>query len=374
MEDKIKIPLAKPHFSSLEKKLVRQCLKEGWISSIGDKVKEFGEKFAKVCQVKYALPCANGTAALHLALLALGIGKGDEVIVPALTFVATANVVTYVGAKPIFIECEESTWNLDLNKLESNITQKTKAVIPVHLYGHPVDMDRLKKIAKKYKLFVIEDAAESLGSLYKGKPTGSLGDIGCFSFFGNKIITTGEGGMLVTNNKKIYERAKLFRDQGKKPKKHPYWHTVVGYNYGMTNLQAAVGIGQLAQLKKFVDQKRKIAKLYTSYLKNIKGIVLPKEEKWAKSNFWMYSILVNKNIFGLSRNKLIEFLREKGIQTRPFFYPLSLLPPYKEQQKENFMITRKIAGRGINLPSFSDLTEKEIEHIACLIKKVAKKD
>lgn len=368
MIKKIKIPLAKPSFSSVEKKLVNQCLDTGWISSAGSFVEEFAHQFAKVCQIKYALCTSSGTTALHLALLALGIGKGDEVIVPALTFIATANVVTYMDAKPVFVDCEEQTWNIDLKKIESKVTKKTRAIIPVHLYGHPVDMDQLNQIAKKHKLFVIEDAAESLGSLYKGKPTGGLGDIGVFSFYGNKIITTGEGGMLVTNNKKIYEKAKLYRDQGKKPKKHAYWHTVVGYNYALTNIQAAIGIGQLSQLKKFVIQKRKIASLYNHYLKDIQGIVLPKEEKWAKSNYWMYSILVDKNIFGISRNQLIKFLAKNGIESRPFFYPLPLLPPYKKELGESFNTTLAIANQGINLPTFSNLKKEEIKYICQQIK------
>ena len=366
-----KIPLAKPQFSKVEKKLVNQCLNTGWISSAGSFVVEFAQKFAKAAQTKYGLCSSSGTTALHLALLALGIGKSDEVIVPALSFVATANAVSYTGAKPIFVDCEQRTWNIDLVKVEEKITKRTKAIIPVHLYGHPVDMDKLTNIAKKYKLLVVEDAAESLGSLYKGKPTGGLSDVGIFSFYGNKIITTGEGGMLVTNNKKIYEKAKLFRDQGKQPKIHAYWHSVIGYNYAMTNLQAAIGIGQLAQLEKFVSQKRKIAKQYNKLLGEIPGITIPIEEKWAKSNCWMYSILVDEKKFALSRNKLMKHLAGYGVETRPFFYTNPLLLPYQKEQKDKFKLTHKISSQGINLPTFSDLKIKEINYIASLIKKAS---
>jgi len=363
------IPLANPHFGSVEKKLVKQAMDTGWISSIGNFVDQFAQEFSQAVKVKYALPVSNGTVALHLALIALNIGPGDEVIVPALTFVASANVITYTGAKPVFVDVEPNTWNLDLQQLESKITSKTKAIMTVDLYGHPVDFDSINKLCKKHNLEFISDSAESLGSIYKKKPAGSQALVSTFSFFGNKIITTGEGGMLVTNNKKVYETAKLYRDQGKDIRIHPYFHPVIGYNYAMTNLQAAVGIGQLRRLKTFVRQKRHIAQTYKKLLAGTPGISFQQETDYAQSNYWMFSILVNKNKFGRSRDQLIEYLKKKNIETRPFFYPLPDLPPYKKQNANNkFPVTKKIAGMGMNLPTYASLAKAEIKYICDAIK------
>jgi perosamine synthetase len=358
------IPLAKPEFSKLEKKLVNNCLDTGWISSIGKYVGQFGEDLAKYVGVKYALPTSSGTSALHLALIALGIGPNDEVIVPALTFVASVNVITYVGAKPVFIDIEPDTFNLDISKLESLITNKTKAIMTVDLYGHPVDFDAVNKIAKKHNLIIISDSAESLGSKYKGKPTGSQADISIFSFFGNKIITTGEGGMVVTSSKKLYDTCKLYRDQGKDTSFHNYYHPVIGYNYGFTNLQAAVGIGQLKRIKSLVSQKRAIATQYKKLLKDIKGLSFQQEQAYAQSNWWMFSILVDEKEFGCSRDELILRLKAKKIETRPFFYPMHMLPPYKTGlNPSDFPEALKISEQGMNLPSFASLSLKDIQYI-----------
>jgi len=367
------IPLAKPNFGTIEKKLVNQCLDTGWISSIGNFVDQFSKEFSKTVKAKYSLPVSNGTVALHLALIALDIGKGDEVIVPALTFVASANSISYTGAKPVFVDIEPDTFNLDIQKLKSKITKKTKAIMTVDLYGNPVNFNQVKQICRKYKLKFISDSAESLGSFYKSKPVGSQADVSIFSFFGNKIVTTGEGGMLVTNDKKIYQTAKLYRDQGKDTSIHPYYHSVIAFNYAMTNLQAAIGIGQLRRLKTFVKQKREIALSYEKLLANIPGISFQKEQAYAQSNYWMFSILVNEQKFGRSRDELISYLKQKNIETRPFFYPLPLLPPYKTTQfSKNFPVTKKIAAQGINLPTFASLTNKQIKYICdsiCAAKK-----
>ncbi|MCX6816701.1 MAG: DegT/DnrJ/EryC1/StrS family aminotransferase [Candidatus Beckwithbacteria bacterium] len=367
------IPLAKPVFGSTEKKLVNNCLNTGWISSIGSYVEEFAVKLAKFVGVKYALSVGNGTAALHLALIALGIGSGDEVIVPALTFVASANAITYTGAKAVFVDIEPQTYNLDINKIEAKITSKTKAIMTVDLYGHPVDFDKVKAICRKYNLKLISDSAESLGSLYKGKPTGRQADISTFSFFGNKIVTTGEGGMITTNNKKYYNTAKFYRDQAKKITIHPYYHPAIGYNYAMTNLQAAVGIGQLQQLPKFIRQKRRIAQQYTKLLKNIPGVIIANEAAYAKSNYWMYSILIDKNKFGRTRNQLMAYLKTKNIETRPFFFPIPLLPAYKAYNcPQDFPATVKIASQGMNLPTFASLAEKELQYICRVIEQFSR--
>lgn len=364
------IPLAKPSFGAVEKQLVNQSLNSGWISSIGPLVEQFGREFARAVHSRYALPVCNGTAALHLALIALGVSKDDEVIVPALTFAASANSVTYVGAKPVFVDIEQNTFNLNLNQIEKKITAKTKAIMSVDLYGHPVDFMKVKALAKKHHLYFISDSAESLGSLYKNKPFGDIADVTTFSFFGNKIVTTGEGGMLVTNSKKIYETAKFYRDQAKDISVHNYYHPAIGYNYAMTSLQAAVGIGQLRRLKTFVRQKRAIAALYQKLLAGVPGISFQTEREYAKTNWWMFSVLIDKKKFGRSRDELMQYLAKKGIETRPFFYPLPQLPPYqKDNRKNKFPVTDRIAVQGMNLPSFASLTSKEQNYIVAQIKR-----
>ncbi len=363
------IPLAKPVFGPTEKKLVNQAVNSGWISSIGAYVAQFGEEFAATVGAKYALPICNGTAALHLALIALGIKPGDEVIVPALTFVASANAITYVGAKPIFADIEPGTFNIDLKDAEKKITARTKAIMSVDLYGHPVDFDSVKAFAKKFNLHFISDSAESLGSLYKNKPFGGLAEVTTFSFFGNKIVTTGEGGMLVTNSQKIYDTAKFYRDQAKDITIHNYYHPAIGYNYAMTNLQAAVGIGQLRQLETFVKKKRQIAARYRQGLKAVPGLSFQTEAEYAESNWWMFSLLVDRAKFGRSRDELMKFLAAKGIETRPFFYPLPQLPPYQAANKSHqFSVTEDIAGKGMNLPTFATLTKKEQNYVINQIK------
>ena len=364
------IPLAKPSFGPVEKRLVNQCLNTGWISSVGSLVEQFGREFYRAVGAKYALPVCNGTAALHLALIALGIGSGDEVLVPALTFAASANSITYVGAKPVFVDIDPDTFNLNLTAAEAKINLKTKAIMSVDLYGHPVDFFRVKALAKKFKLHFISDSAESLGSLYRNHPFGGLAEVTTFSFFGNKIVTTGEGGMLVTNSKKIYDQAKFYRDQAKDITVHSYFHPAIGYNYAMTNLQAAVGIGQLRRLSTFVSQKRALANRYRAGLAKIPGLSFQTEAPYARTNWWMFSLLVNQSKFGRSRDELRQFLAKKGIETRPFFYPLPQLPPYQPDNRTNkFPLSDRIAAAGMNLPSYASLTKKEQDYIINQIKR-----
>lgn len=366
----IRIPIVEPYFDKDELHYVSDCIRSGWISSAGKYVQMFGDEFARYCDVRCGVPVSTGTAALHLALVVLDIGLGDEVIVPDLTFVATANAVVYCGARPVFVDIDKNTWNIDPSKIEVKITKKTKAIVPVHLYGHPADMDPILKLAKKHNLYVIEDAAEAHGAEYKGKKVGGFGDIACFSFFGNKTITTGEGGMLITNNKEWAKRAKYLRDQAKSPKRK-YWHANIGYNYGLTNLQAGVGLAQLKKLDGFIEKKRQIASWYNNLLKNINGITLPPEKSWAKNSYWMYSILVEKK-FGSSRNHLMEKLKERGIETRPFFYPIHSMPPYRKLATGNYPNTINIARKGLNLPSSVTLKVKDIVHIVSVIEAVSK--
>ena len=359
------IPVYEPRLSGKEKEYVLDCLETNWISSIGKYIAKFEDKFSKFCGRKYGVATSNGTSALQLALLVMGIGPGDEVIVPDLTFVASANAVTYTGAKPVFVDVEEETWTIDPGNIRKKINPRTKAIMVVHLYGHPANMDLLRALARQHKLLLIEDAAEAHGALYKGRKIGSLSDLACFSFYGNKIITTGEGGMVVTNSASLAQKARFLRDHGMSRRRR-YWHTAIGYNFRLTNIQAAIGLAQLEKIGETISLKRKIARLYNQYLTGIKGLTLPKEASWAKNVYWMYSVLVNP-AFGISRDELGTKLKKSGIDTRPFFVPLHKLPPYRDFK--NYPVAEKLSKKGLNLPSSPALTKAEIKYISEKIKK-----
>lgn len=366
-----RISVASPILNGNEKKYVNECIDTAWISSNGKYIKEFEEKFAKFCNTKHAISCCNGTVALHLPLLAYGIGPGDEVLVPTLTYIATANAVAYCGAKPVFIDSEPDTWNIDPNKLEEKITSKTKGIIVVHLYGHPVDMDPIMEIARKYNLFVIEDAAEAHGAVYKNKVVGSIGDIGTFSFFGNKIITTGEGGMVVTNNDELVAKIRLLKGQGMDPKRR-YWFPMVGYNYRMTNVEAAIGLAQLENVNWHLSKRREIADLYYKYLSNFNDFIeMPIEKEWAKHSFWMFSILLKDSV-KVSRDEFMKLLDDDGVETRPVFYPMHVMPPYMEDES-GYPVANNISSRGINIPTHALLTEKDIAYISEKIKEYCRR-
>jgi perosamine synthetase len=367
MTRKSSIPVSRPALIGKEKEFILDCINSTWISSTGKYIEFFEKSFADYIGIKNAIACSNGTAALHLALLAISIGHGDEVIVPALTYVAVANAVTYTGAKPVFADAEPDTWNIDYHKIEPLITLKTKAIIVVHLYGHPCDMNPIMKIAKKYNLYVIEDAAEALGAEYKRKLCGSIGDISTFSFYGNKMITTGEGGMVVTNDARLAGKVRRLKGQGMDQSRR-YWFPVLGYNYRMTNIQAAIGLAQMENIDKFLGKRRKISEWYNEHLKGISGITLPVEKKYAKHSCWLYSILIEKE-FRKSRDKVITLLAEKGVETRPFFYPMHIMPVYRDKTNApNLRNAEVVASKGLNLPTFYELTHDEIEYIAGLLK------
>jgi len=335
------IPVAEPDLSGNEMKYITDCVQSSWISSKGEYIELFEKGFARFVGTKYAVSTSNGTTALHLALHALGIGKNDEVIVPDLTFIATANTVIYTGAKPVVVDVERNTWNIDPTDIIKKITKRTKAIIVVHLYGHPANMEKIEEIAQKYHLLIIEDAAEAHGAEirmkniesgiknreYIWKKVGSIGKVGCFSFYGNKIITCGEGGMVTTNDEMLVKKMKILRDHGQTPNRR-YFHEVIGFNYRMTNVQAAIGLAQLERINQFIEKKRQIAFKYSSQLKKIKGITVPPSENWAKSVFWMYSLLIDKP-FPLNRDQVMQLFEKHGIETRPFFIPLHKMPPYK---------------------------------------------
>jgi perosamine synthetase len=356
---KHKIPIAEPDIGNEELANVIEAVRSGWISSKGDFILDFENKFSKYFDADFGISTSNGTTALHLALEALDIKTGDEVIVPTLAFIACANVVKYTGAKPVFVDSHPDYWCMDPAKIEEKITKKTKAIIPVHLYGHPCDMDPILKIAKEFDLYIVEDCAEAHGAEYKGKKVGSFGIINCFSFYGNKIITTGEGGMCITNDGELAEKMRILRDHGMSPQKR-YWHEVIGFNYRMTNLQAAIGMAQLKKLDKFVEKKRRIARIYNQSLKDVEGLELPPEMPWAKSVYWMYSILVTNN-FRIDRASFIEKLASSDIDSRPFFYPIHTMPPYIENKE--YPIAEKLSKEGLNLPSSVKLSDDDIGRI-----------
>lgn len=354
-----KIPIAFPDLSGNELNYLTDCIKTSWISSAGPYIKRFEEEFASYCDISHGIATSNGTVALHLALTALGISKDDEVIVPSLTFVASANSIRYCGAKPVFVDSDPHTWNMDVSKIENLITPKTRAIMPVHLYGNPCNMKEIRKIADEHGLFIVEDAAEAHGATYRGEKVGSLSDIGCFSFFGNKIISTGEGGMCITNDEFLAEKMRKLKDHGMSKQKK-YWHDLMGFNYRMTNLQAAVGLAQLERIDYFLACKRMIFSTYRKHLAGLKGIHFQKELPDAKSVYWMVSLLFD-NEFGFNKQDVANHLEENGVETRPVFYPIHHMPPYKEYLK--MPICEWISKNSLTLPSFVGLDEEKVKYI-----------
>ena len=364
------IPISDIWIGKKEQHLLSECVKTGWLSSQGRFVGEFEQAFATYCGVQYGVATANGTSALHLALACLDIGPGDEVIVPTLSFIGTANPVTYVGATPVFVDSDNETWNLDPKAVARAITGKTRAIIVVHLYGHPAQMDEILAIAKKHRLYVIEDACEAHGAEYRGHKVGSLGTIGCFSFFGNKIITTGEGGMLVMDRLSLVEKARMLRDHGMSRNKK-YWHSYIGFNYRMTNLQAALGVAQMDRIDQVIERKRRNARLYNSLLKEVPGITLPPEAPWARPVYWLYTILIDRK-FKIPRARLMKDMARRGIDTRPVFYSISRLPPYRNGGHPRFPVADKISTQGLSLPSSPLLKAESIERVCDVIIKLGR--
>jgi perosamine synthetase len=352
-----KIPVYQPCLLGNEKKYVNDCLESNWISSKGKYVNLFEKEFASYVKVNYATGVCNGTVALHLALLALGIGQGDEVIVPTLTYIASVNAIVYTGATPIFVDSLPDTWQIDPEDVIRSITPKTKAILAVHLYGHPCEMLSLKEIANKHRLFLIEDCAEAIGSLYQNQHVGTFGDVATFSFYGNKTITTGEGGMVITNDQTIFDRAVHFKGQGL-AKYREYWHDVIGYNYRMTNICGAIGLAQLEQIETIIKRKRQIAELYQDLLKDTTFKVHP-EIGDVFHSYWMVSILVPQPN---QRDTVREHLARAGIETRPVFYPVHTMPMYSQKYQKH-QVAEDIGWRGINLPSYPDLSQEQINYI-----------
>ncbi|MGO9361638.1 MAG: DegT/DnrJ/EryC1/StrS family aminotransferase [Xanthobacteraceae bacterium] len=350
------IPLYKPYLNGAEKLYVNQCLDSSWISSRGEFVSRFESGFERFVGIRHAATACNGTVALHLALAALGLGPGDEVIVPTLTYVASVNAIVHAGAKPVFVDAVQSTWQMDPVDVRRKITANTKAVLAVHLYGAACEMDELQSICRAHNLYLIEDCAEAFGTYYRDKHVDSFGDIATFSFFGNKTITTGEGGMIATNNSQLFSTAHRLKTQGVSPTRE-YWHEVIGYNYRMTNICAAIGVAQLEQAEQILGMKRQIAAWFNERLSGI-PVTLQHEPKDNRQSWWLYSVLAKD---AAERDGLRNALRLAGIETRPFFHPAHILPPYASGL--HFPVAESLSARGINLPSFPGLSESDVDQI-----------
>lgn len=364
-----RIPVAEPSLSGNELKYVNECITTGWISSQGGFVKRFEADIAKRLGAEHVLAVSNGTVALHLAVLALGIGPGDEVLVPNLTFAATINTVIQAGATPVIVDVDPRSWNMDPAAAAAALTPRTKAIMPVHLYGQPAEMDALMALAKAHGLFVIEDAAEAMGSAYKGRPCGAIGDAGTFSFFSNKLITTGEGGAVVFRDAAVAQRARRLRDHGMDAAKR-YWHIEVGYNYRLTNLQAAVGCAQLERLDHFLARKLEIARQYGEKLGQVAGLTLPAVLPDHMNSYWAYSVIGDFAAIGITRDEFMGRLDKAGIETRPLFYPLHVMPPYRSYAgNRDFPVTTRLSDGGISLPSAVTLTAAEIGYISGVIER-----
>jgi perosamine synthetase len=361
------IPLVKPEFDGNELEYVTDCIVSGWISSQGKYVWQFEEKFGDYVGSRNTLAVSNGTVALHLALVTLGIGPGDEVLVPNLTFAAPVNAILYVGATPVLIDVDPITMAINPALAATAITKNTRAIIPVHLYGQPADMTSIMVLAEKYDLIVIEDCAEALGSQYQGKHVGNFGDAATFSFFGNKTITTGEGGMVVFRERPMRDRAKMLRDHGMSPERR-YWHNEVGYNYRLTNVQSAIGLAQMEKIEFFVERKRWLAQEYNKRLSNIEFLQLPIEKEDVHNSYWIYTIILLPPI-AKKRDELINLFMHSGIESRPVFYPMHRMPPYEgfAMQDESYSVSNRLSDGGINLPSSVYIEEKEVQRVCNLI-------
>ena len=366
------IPVAVPNFIGNEKKYVNDCLDTTWVSSVGKYIGEFESRFAEYMGSGHALAVCNGTVALHLPLLALGVGPGDEVIVPSFTYIATANAVRYCGAVPVLADCLEDTWDIDPADIEKKITPSTKGIIAVHLYGNPCDMDSIAEIAKKHGLFVLEDAAECHGAVYKGRKAGATGDAGTFSFFGNKLITTGEGGMVVTDNDDLAAKMRILKGQGMDPNRR-YWFTEVGYNYRMTNIEAAIGLAQLENIAVHIAARRKVAQWYIDELRGLEDYIsFQRETPGAETVWWMFSVRLKERV-SIGRDEMMLRLKEMGIETRPLFYPMHVMPPYYDPNA-GCPVSEAVAYSGFNLPTFGALQREDVHYICDCVKQNLDRD
>ncbi|NWF82269.1 MAG: DegT/DnrJ/EryC1/StrS family aminotransferase [Bryobacteraceae bacterium] len=361
------IPVSRPLLNGNELKYVSECIETNWISSIGSFVTRFENAFASWCGAPHAVATSSGTTALHLLLDALGIGPDDEIIVPDLTFVATANAVRYCGATPVFADCDPRVMVIDPNRLREKITPRTRAIFAVHLYGHPADMDPLREIAASRGLLLLEDAAEAHGAEYKGKRVGALGHSAVFSFFGNKILTTGEGGMVLTGDERLAARMRILRAHGMDPNRR-YWFPEIGYNYRMTNLQAAVGLAQLECAAEKLAARDRVGALYDQLLAPLsRWLLLPQTRSWARRVHWLYTVHVAPDA-PIGRDELAARLAARGIETRPVVIPMHRLPAYNE--KNGYPGSDLAADSGLSLPTAENLSGEEAAYVASALREI----
>jgi perosamine synthetase len=367
------IPVNEPLLDGNEKKYLVECIETGWISSEGSFVKKFEEQFASSVDRQYGISVCNGTAALDIAVAALDIGPGDEVILPSFTIISCASAIVRTGARPVVVDSDPYTWNMNVTQIEEKITKRTRAIMAVHIFGLPVDMDPILKLADRYGLKIIEDAAEMIGQTYKGRACGSLGDISTFSFYANKHITTGEGGMIVTDDKELAEKCRSLRNLCFGKGKKRFVHEQLGWNFRMTNLQAAVGLAQLEKLEEHVARKRQMGKLYTELLKDVPGLQLPlAATDYAENIYWVYG-LVLKDEVNFDAFEAMKMLSEYNIGTRPFFWPMHEQPVFKNMglfENEKLPVAEKLARRGFYLPGGLALTEEQIKKVAKAVQEV----
>lgn len=350
------IPVSAPDLSGNEKKYAADAVESTWVSSSGKYLSKFESQLASQTGVNHGIATSSGTTSLHLALLALGIGPGDEVIVPSFTFVATANVVRYCGATPVFVDVSPESWCIDAKTIEPGLSSRTKAIIAVHIFGNVADVAGIRSLVAGRGIAIVEDTAEAHGASRDGHPAGSLGDVSCFSFYGNKIITTGEGGMLVTNSEELADRARKLRDHGMDPTRH-YWHEEVGFNYRLTNVQAAIGVAQMERFDEIISNRQRVFDSYRQHLESLEQVTLQPVPKETVQAPWFFTLLLN----GADRDSLRDRLHDRGVDTRPFFVPMHQLPMYKTDQ--NLPVSEDISARGMYLPTFSQMTESQIEKV-----------
>ncbi|MCG2721193.1 MAG: DegT/DnrJ/EryC1/StrS family aminotransferase [Thermodesulfovibrionales bacterium] len=367
------IPVCEPLVTEREIELVLDCLKTGWISSAGEYIDQFEKGWASYCKMPYGIAVSNGTTALQIAVRLLDLKPGEEVIMPAFTIISCAQAVTYCGGIPVLVDSDPRNWQMDFAQIESRVTPRTRAIMVVHIYGHPADMDPILAIAKKYGLMVIEDAAEAHGAEYKGQKCGGFGDISVFSFYANKLITTGEGGMVLTKNAELSERARSLRNLCFQ-KKQRFLHEELGYNFRLTNIQAALGVAQLERIKEIVDRKRAIARYYTKRFADIPGLEFPREEPWAKSVYWVYGVVLNENL-GMDAAELALRLAGRGVETRPFFLGMHKQPVFQKMGlflDEHYPNSERLARRGLYLPNGLAMEEQTIEQVCCAVRECLK--
>jgi perosamine synthetase len=367
------IPVASADVSPIEEAYATEAIRSSWISSTGPFIDRFEREFADLCGTRHALACSNGTTALHLAMLGLGLRAGDEVIVPSMTYIATANAVRYCGGEPVFVDVDRETWCISPSEIEKAITPRTRGIVAVHLMGHPADMDAINEIAAIHGLWVVEDAAESHFATYRNRPVGGLATMATFSFFGNKIITCGEGGAVTLNDSQLYVRLKMLRGQGMDPRRR-YYFPITGYNFRLTNVACGILCGQLERREEILEKRRGVFAMYDRNLADVPGIELQPVAPWAKIGPWMYSIQIDPDEFGRTRDELIQILKDESIDSRPFFYPLHSLPPFWEaasKQRHSMQVTDRLGANGLMLPTFNALDATSIERICRIIRRSA---